>query len=105
MIMENLGCNCSYFQFPSSHYRYILEFPDFKFGTKSQDMLFFRPKKFQSVKLHSIATAKMYIPLFLQCVLHLHLKIALKETSSFLYHFIKRNFGHGIGQLYKLSLA
>ena len=64
MIMENLGCNCSYFQFPSSHYRYILEFPDFKFGTKSQDMLFFRPKKFQSVKLHSIATAKMYIPLF-----------------------------------------
>ena len=100
MIMENLRCNRSYFQFSISRCSYILEFPDFKFGTKSQHM------SYHGITLHSISTTKMYIPLFLQYVLHLHLKVALKETiSSFLHHFIKRNFGHGIGQLFKLSFS
>ena len=101
MIMENLRCNRSYFQFSISRCSYILEFPDFKFGTKSQHMAY------HGITLHGVCTTKIYIPLFLQCVLHLHLNVALKETliSSFLYHFIKRNFGHGIGQLFKLSFS
>ena len=88
--MENLGCNCSYLQFSISRYNCMLKFPDFKFGTKSRHPVYFRPKKFQGVTLHSIATFAK---------LHLHYKIALNETiSSVLYHFIKKNFGHGIGQ-------
>ena len=70
MIMENLGCNYSYFSFSVSCYAYILEFTDFAFDAKSEHI----------------------------ACLKLHLKIAFKGTfiSSFLYHFIKQNFGHKI---------
>ena len=85
-----------------SFYRYILEFPDFKFGAKSQHTVFFQKKKIKSVTLHCFATTKTYIPLFFKYVLHLHLKNFPERNirSSFLFHFLKWNFGHGIGQLF-----
>ena len=49
MIMENLGCNYSYFSFSISCYAYNLEFTDFAFDAKSEHMACFHPKKFQSV--------------------------------------------------------
>ena len=69
MIMENLGCNYSYFSFSISCYAYNLEFTDFAFDAKSEHMACFHPKKFQSVTWHSIATTKNLYPTFFRmCV-------------------------------------
>ena len=71
-----------------------------QFVTKSQHMVYFCPKKFQSAKQKSISH-------FFYAFVTPNLKIVSKETliASFLYYFItfQWNFAHAIGQLFKLS--